>query len=88
MKNFTRTVTVFSVTLLFSGMMLVGCSSRPDEAQMKQLDDLKAEIAVLQKEVSAKEQEKAALEKEVAEKSAKVQKAKADQQIVKQRLGK
>lgn len=89
MYNISRKVTVFAVALLFLGALtLVGCSSKPDEAQMKQLNDLKAEVASLQKEVAAKEQEKTTLQKEVAEKTAKVTKVTQDQQIVKQRLGK
>jgi septal ring factor EnvC (AmiA/AmiB activator) len=89
MFTITRKVTIVAVALLFLGSMaLVGCSSKPDDAQMKQLNDLKDEVAALQKEVAAKEQEKAALQKELAEKNAKVAKVKQDQQIVKQRLGK
>jgi septal ring factor EnvC (AmiA/AmiB activator) len=89
MSTTIRKVTNVAVALLFLGSMtLVGCSSKPDDAQMKQLNDLKAEVASLQKEVASKEQEKAALQKEVAEKAAKVAKIKQDQQIVKQRLGK
>lgn len=89
MHNITRKVTVFAVALLFLGTLtFVGCSSKPDEAQMKQLDDLKAEVASLQKQVADKEQEKSALEKVVAEKDAKINKMRQDQQIVKQRLGK
>ena len=77
------------LALLFSSsVVLVGCSSSPDEAQLKQLNDLKEEYAALQKESAAKEAEKAALEKEVAEKNAKLKKCNDDQQVVKQRLGK
>jgi septal ring factor EnvC (AmiA/AmiB activator) len=87
MHKLARMVTVFGVTLLLSSpLALVGCSSSPDEAQMKQLNDLKAEVASLQKEVGDKEQEKASLERQVAEKNAKVKKCNDDQQIVKQRL--
>ena len=89
MHKITRKVTVFSVALLFLGTLtLVGCSSKPDDKQMKQLNDLKAEVASLQKDIAAKEQEKAGLEKEVAAKNAKMTKIQQDQQIVKQRLGK
>jgi uncharacterized protein involved in exopolysaccharide biosynthesis len=55
---------------------------------MKQLNDLKDEVASLQKDAASKEQQKAALEKEVAEKNAKLKKCNDDQQVVKQRLGK
>jgi septal ring factor EnvC (AmiA/AmiB activator) len=84
-----RKVLVFASALLFSGsLLLVGCSSSPDEAQMKQLNDLKDEYAALQKDQAAKDQQKAALDKEVADKNAKLKKCNDDQQVVKQRLGK
>ena len=87
MHKLTRMVTVFAVTLLLSvPLALVGCSSSPDEEQMKQLNDLEAEVASLQKEVQDKEQDKASLERQVAEKNAKIKKCNDDQQIVKQRL--
>ena len=74
--------------LLSSSLMLVGCSSKPDAEEMKQLNDLKEEYATLQKETATKEQRKAALEKEVADMNAKLKKCNDDQQVVKQRLGK
>jgi septal ring factor EnvC (AmiA/AmiB activator) len=84
-----RKVSVLAVTLLFSSsMLLVSCSSSPDDAQLKQLNDLKEEYAALQKEQTAKEQEKAALDQAVAEKNAKLKKCNDDQQVVRQRLGK
>jgi peptidoglycan hydrolase CwlO-like protein len=89
MPKFNRTVTAFSLALLFSGsLVLVGCSSSPDEAQLKQLNDLKEEVASMQKDVSDKEQQKGALDREVAEKNAKIKKCNDDQAIVKQRLAK
>ena len=63
-----------------------GCSSSPDEAQLKQLNDLKDEVASLQKEATAKEQQKTTLENEVAQKNAKLKKCSDDQQVVRQRL--
>ena len=89
MQKLRRMVIATGMTFLFSGsLLLVGCSSSPDEEQMKQLNDLKEEYAALQKEAAAKEAEKATLEKEVAEKNAKLKKCGDDQQVVRQRLGK
>jgi hypothetical protein len=89
MPKFNRTVTAFSLALLFSGsLVLVGCSSSPDEAQLKQLNDLKEEVASMQKDLSDKEQQKGALDRDVAEKNAKIKKCNDDQAIVKQRLAK
>ena len=84
-----RKVSVYAATLLFScSLLLVSCSSSPDEAQMRQLNDLKDQYAALQKEQSAKEQQKAQLDKDVADKNAKLKKCNDDQQVVRQRLGK
>lgn len=89
MQNITRSVTLLAVAFLFSSsLMLVGCSSSPDEAQLKQLNDLKEEVSALQKDIAAKDQQKAALDKEIAEKNAKLKKCNDDQQVVKQRLAK
>ncbi len=89
MRKLNRTVTAYALAFLFAGSgALVGCSSSPDEAQMKQLNDLKEEVASLQKEVAAAEQQKSALEKEISEKNAKLKKCNDDQAIVKQRLAK
>jgi outer membrane murein-binding lipoprotein Lpp len=87
MHKLTGTVARLGTAILFTGSLaLVGCTSHPDEAEMKQLNDLKAEVASLQKDIAAKDQQKAALDKEVAEKNAKLKKCADDQAVVKQRL--
>jgi chromosome segregation ATPase len=68
-------------------LTVTGCSSRPDEEEMKKLDDLKAEVASLQRDISTKEQQRGTLDREVAEKKARVQKCNDDQQTARQRLG-
>jgi outer membrane murein-binding lipoprotein Lpp len=87
MHKLNRTVTALGMAILFTGSLaLVGCSSSPSEEELKQLQDLKSEVAALQRDISAKEADKAALEKEVAEKNAKMKKCQDDQVVVKQRL--
>jgi len=87
MQKIAKSITAFGVALLFSSaVMLTGCSSGPDEAQLKQLEDLKGEVASLEKEVAEKEKQVGQLRDEVAKKEAKLQKCQDDQQIVKQRL--
>ena len=89
MYKLNRTVTACALAILFAGSVaIVGCSSSPDEAQMKQLNDLKEETASLQKDVSGKQDQKSALAKEIADKNAKMKKCNDDQAIVKQRLAK
>ena len=82
-------VLTLAMALLFSSsVVLLGCSSSPDESQMKQLNDLKEETAALQKESAAKEQDQANLQKEIADKNTMLKKCNDDQQVVKQRLAK
>ncbi len=89
MLKTNRTVIALSMALLLSSsVVLWGCSSSPDEAQMKQLNDLKEEVASLQKDIAAKEQQKAALDRQVGEMNAKLKKCNDDQAVVKQRLAK
>ena len=52
------------------GMVLTGCSSKPSDQELKQLEDLKAEVSSLEKQISAAESEKAALQKSIADKDA------------------
>ena len=77
-----------AVVMCAGGAFLAGCSSSPDEAQMRRLDDLKKEYTSLENEASAKEATKASLEKEVAEKNARLKKCHDDEAIVKERLSK
>jgi septal ring factor EnvC (AmiA/AmiB activator) len=89
MQKLNRTVTAQALAILFAGsFVLFGCSSSPDDAQLKQLNDLKEEVSALQKDVAAKEDQKGALDKQIAEKNAKLKKCNDDQAIVKQRLAK
>ena len=81
--------TGLGVILAVSGLVvLAGCSSSPDEEQLKQLDDLKSQVASLQRDISTKEQQRGTLDREVADKNARIQKCNDDQQTVRQRLGK
>lgn len=89
MLKCTRTVMTIGMTFLFAGsLFLYGCSSSPDEEQMKALQALKDETAQLEKEIKDLEAKKSDLDKVVAEKNAKLAKCNADQEIVKQRLAK
>ncbi len=87
-RNHTKLMALATALLFTLSLAMVGCSSRPDAEQLKQLNDLKEEYASLQREVAAKEQAKAKTEREIAEKNAQLKKCNDDQQIVKQRLAK
>ena len=72
---------------LASALIAAGCSSSPSEEEMKQLNDLKAQVSALDKQVADKTREKAMLEKQIAEKNGKLQQCQSDQEAVKKALG-
>ncbi len=89
MYRLNKKVTTIGVTLLFAGsILLAGCSSSPNEEQLKQLQSLKDEVAQLEKQVKEKTAQKADLDRVIAEKTAKLKKCNDDQAVVKQRLAK
>lgn len=79
MNNLVRRVNLFLVvTALSFSIAVMGCGGDASEDELRQLNDLKAEIASLEQQVSAKETEKADLDKQVAEKNQKLQECNAD----------
>ena len=54
------------VTMFGSSALMFGCSSGPSEEEMKQLNDLKADVEKLQGDVNKLESEKADLQKQIA----------------------
>ena len=76
------------VSLLFSGLMLWGCSSSPSDEELNQLAKLKEQVRSLNQQLDEKGRAKAALEKQIAEKNAKLQQCQADQEAVKKAMGK
>lgn len=83
MNKLMRRVNLFLIlTALSFSIALVGCSSSPTEDEMRQLNDLKAEVTSLEQQISAKEKEKADLEKQVAEKNGRLQQCKTDKDAV------
>jgi len=67
-------------------MMSSGCTSRPNAAELKQLEDLKAEVSSLQREVAAKESEKAALTQAIADKAAQLAQCEKEKALVESRV--
>jgi hypothetical protein len=64
----------------------IGCSSKPSEEEMKQLNDLKAEVTSLQNTIAARESEKAALLKSIAEKDAQLAQCAKDKEAIQQHI--
>jgi septal ring factor EnvC (AmiA/AmiB activator) len=79
----------FALILIGCAMVagsFVGCSSKPSDDEMKQLNDLKAEVTSLEKEIAARESEKAALLKSISEKDAQLTQCAKDKDALQQRL--
>lgn len=67
-------------------MVLTGCSSKPSDQELRQLEDLKAEVSSLEKQISAAQSEKAALQKSIADKDAQLAQCMKDKDAMQQRL--
>lgn len=65
-------------TLSLAGLLLVGCSSNATEDELKQLEDLKAEVTSLENELASKQSELDNLKKMIAEKDAQLKKCADD----------
>lgn len=67
-------------------MVLTSCSSKPSDQEMKQLDDLKAEVTSLENQISAARSDEATLQKAIADKDAQLAQCTKDKEAVQQRL--
>ncbi|MCX6157066.1 MAG: hypothetical protein NTY74_03700 [Ignavibacteriae bacterium] len=59
------------LTVAFLSGLIAGCGGVSEE-QLKQLNDLKAEVELLQSQANAKEAERTSLLKQIADKDAKI----------------
>jgi chromosome segregation ATPase len=78
-------------TLIIVGCAIVagsfiGCSSKPSDEELKQLDALKAEVTSLEKGIAARESEKANLLKSIAEKDAQLAQCAKDKAALQARI--
>ena len=67
-------------------MMATGCTSKPGAEELKQLEELNAEVSSLQREISAKESEKASLQKAIADKEAQLAQCEKERALAQERL--
>jgi len=79
-----------SMTLMIGALVIAGlasgCSSNATEDELRQLEELKAEVASMEQEVQNLESEKAALQKSIADNDAQLKKCNDDKALVEQRL--
>lgn len=64
-----------------------GCSNSPSDEELRQLQDLQAQVRKMEDQISSKQSENAALEKQNAEKNGKLQQCQSDQEAVKKAMG-
>jgi outer membrane murein-binding lipoprotein Lpp len=81
MKRLTKLVVIG----MLSAAALTGCSSSPSADELKQLEDLKAEVSSLERQIQTRESEKQALLKAIAEKDAQLAQCSKDKDALKAR---
>jgi outer membrane murein-binding lipoprotein Lpp len=83
MKKFST----LAVIGMLSAAALTGCSNTPSADELKQLEDLKAEVASMERQIQTRESEKQALLKAIAEKDAQLALCAKDKEALKARTG-
>lgn len=76
----------FIVSAMMVVSIMVGCTSHPDEAQIKTLEETKAAALSAEKTLADKKAERADLEAKVEAKKAELAKVKAEKERVQQKL--
>ncbi len=72
---------------LFSAALVVGCSNAPSDEELKQLEDLKAEVTSLERDIANRESEKQALLKSIGDKEAQLAKCLTDKAALQSATG-
>jgi outer membrane murein-binding lipoprotein Lpp len=80
-----KSIRLMLAALMMAGLLASGCSSNPSAEELKQLEDLKAEVTSLEKQVQDLEAQKAGLQKSLADKDAQLKKCADDKAAVQQR---
>ncbi len=77
---------VVAVGCAMMALTVVGCSNKPSDEELKQLNDLKAEVTSLEKDIAARQADKDALMKSIADKDAQLAQCAKDKEAVQKRL--
>jgi len=85
-KALRVTVVLATIAMLLMVFVLSGCTRKPNEEQLQQLDELKAEVQELESSVEDCQDEQAELESELAAKKQTLEDAKEEQEMVSKRL--
>jgi outer membrane murein-binding lipoprotein Lpp len=79
---------VILAIVLTGALAISGCTKYASDEDLKQLNDLKAQVKGLEDEIAKLKADKATLEKSVAEKNGKLKQCQSDQEAVKKAMGK
>jgi outer membrane murein-binding lipoprotein Lpp len=82
-----KKLSMLAVIGLMTAATLTGCSNNPSAEELKQLEDLKAEVSSLERQIQTRESEKQALLKAIAEKDAQLAQCAKDKDALKARTG-
>jgi septal ring factor EnvC (AmiA/AmiB activator) len=80
-------ISLIAILAFATSLFFVGCTSKPTDEELRQLDALKAEVSSLERQIADKEKEKANLERQIAEKNGKLQQCQSDKDAVKKATG-
>jgi outer membrane murein-binding lipoprotein Lpp len=72
---------------LFSAALVAGCSNAPSAEELQQLNDLKAEVTSLERDIASRESEKQALLNSIGEKEAQLAQCMKDKQALQSATG-
>jgi outer membrane murein-binding lipoprotein Lpp len=80
-----KTMSLMLGALLMGGLLASGCSSGPSAEDLKALEELKAEVASLERQVQDLESQKTTLQQSIADKDAQLKKCNDDKAVVQER---
>ncbi len=83
-----KNIGIVAISALLVAISFVGCSNKPSEEEMQQLNNLRAEVNALEKEISAREAEKAALLRSISEKQQKLAECNEDTKALQDAINK
>ncbi len=81
-----KTFTLVAVGCAMMALTVTGCSNKPSDEELKQLNDLKAEVTSLEKDIAARQADKDALMKAIGEKDAQLAQCAKDKETIQNRL--
>jgi hypothetical protein len=86
MKHSKKRITLILAIGFISTFGLIGCSSKPTQDELSQLDNVRSEISSLQQRKSIFEQERATFSQSIAVKEAQLTQCQNDKTAVKEKL--